>query len=235
MRLVLAAIVLTAAFPAWADGAGQCRGYGDLKDRPDLAMARIVGTAERVSFVRDAEGSNGCPNTTDACRDRAYLVPGNQVIAGVVSKGFTCVDYVGAKGDDRAGWVPSASVERQSAPPIDGADWIGTWTRTEATVTIKSAGGGRLKLSGDATYGALDPDRVKRGAINTGEFEADTMAGGANLAFDVADQRTLPVDKGDEGDSKMWTRRLGPYLLVDDNNACGGLNVTFRGIYMLKP
>ena len=198
-------------------------------------MARIVGTAERVPFVRDADGANGCPNATDACRDRAYLVPGNQVIAGVVRRGFICVDYIGAKGDDRAGWVPSANVERQSLPPIDGADWIGTWKRTEATITIRSAGGGRLKLSGDATFGEFDPDRVKRGAVNMGDFEANTVASGADLAFDVGDKETLPVDKGDETDCKVWMRRIGPYLLADDNNACGGMNVTFRGIYQLKP
>ena len=152
MRLAaIVAIALMAAVPAWGDELDACYGYGNLKEQPDLAIAKIVGTAGRVPFVRNPEGSNGCPNATDACRDRAYLVPGNQVIAGVVRRGFTCIDYVGAKGDDRAGWGPSANVERQSLAPIDGADWIGTWKRTEATVTIKSAGGGRLKLTGGAT------------------------------------------------------------------------------------
>ena len=235
MRLTLAVVTLLAGAPAWADEPGQCHGYGELKERPELAMARIVGTAGRVPFVRNLEGSNGCPNANDACRDRAYLVPGNQVIAGVARQGFTCIDYIGAKGSDRAGWVPSVNVERQPSPPIDGADWVGTWQRTEATITVKSAGGGRLKLSGDATHGTLDPERVKRGAINTGEFEADMAASGANLAFDVAEKKTLPVDKGDESDCKVWIRRLGAYLLVDDNGSCGGMGVTFRGIYQMKP
>ena len=77
-------------------------------------------------------------------------------------------------------------------------------------------------------------DRVKRGNVNIGQFEAKGTATGPEFAFDAAEKGTLPVDKGEDGDCKVWMRRLGPYLLVDDNNACGGFNVTFRGIYRRK-
>ena len=73
MRLALALVALTYAAPTWADESGQCHGYSDLKERPDLAMARVVGAVSRVPFVRNAEGSNGCPSANDSCRDRAYL------------------------------------------------------------------------------------------------------------------------------------------------------------------
>lgn len=46
---------------------------------------------------------------------------------------------------------------------------------------------------------------------------------------------TLPVDKGGEFDCQVWMPRLGPWLIVDDNTNCGGLNVTFRGVYRRKP
>ena len=68
----------------------------------------------------------------------------------------------------------------------------------------------------------LDPDRVKRGAVNSGDFDADMAADDAALTSDVAGKTTLPVDKGDEADCKVRMRRLGPDLLVDDSNACGG-------------
>ena len=231
MRLVLLLAALAAASPAWADPPDRCEGFGDLRSRPDLSVAQVVGEAPRVPFVRGADGANGCPNATDACRDRAYLVPGDQVIAGAVGRGFTCVNYVGAKGGDRAGWVSSANVRRQPTPAAEGAGWNGTWKRPEAVIEIKSAGGGRTRIEGSATFGAADPDRVRRGAVNTGEFEADVVASGAEVAFDVADKGTLAVDKGEEGDCKVWMRRLGPYLLVDDDGACGGMGVTFHGIY----
>ncbi|MGH6843688.1 MAG: hypothetical protein ACRECU_02990, partial [Methylocella sp.] len=84
------------------------------------------------------------------------------------------------------------------------------------------------------TYGSLDPDRVKRGAVNIGIIEGMTSPKGAALSFTMGEGATLPVDKGDEGDCKVWMRRLGPYLLVNDNNNCGGMNVSFSGVYTRK-
>jgi hypothetical protein len=30
-------------------------------------------------------------------------------------------------------------------------------------------------------------------------------------------------------------QRIGPWLLVNDNNNCGGFNVSFRGFYTRRP
>lgn len=236
MRFALAAgAVLLATGAGRAAEPMRCDGFGDLKDHPDLAIARVAGPAKRVYFLRNPDGRNGCPDASAACRDKAYLVLGNQVIAGPAGKDFTCVDYLGAKGSDRAGWVASSSLERLPPATVGDADWAGTWKQVEATIVVKPAGQGRLKLKGDATYGALDPDRVKRGAVNIGSFEADIAARGPTLAFDDTTKGTVPVEQGDESDCKVWMRRLGPYLLADDNNNCGGMNVTFRGVYTRKP
>jgi hypothetical protein len=41
------------------------------------------------------------------------------------------------------------------------------------------------------------------------------------------------VFRDDSGaDCDVTMRRRGPYLVVDDNRNCGGLNVTFEGIYV---
>lgn len=45
----------------------------------------------------------------------------------------------------------------------------------------------------------------------------------------------LPVQKGGAYDCTVGLRRLGPWLVVDDNLACGGMNVTFRGVYRRRP
>lgn len=51
------------------------------------------------------------------------------------------------------------------------------------------------------------------------------------LSFAMSEKGTLPLAKGGEFDCKVWMRRVGPWLVVDDNLACGGLNVSFRGVY----
>jgi hypothetical protein len=127
-------------------------------------------------------------------------------------------------------------VTHDPAPSSIGRDdWTGTWLREEATITVTAATrAGALSIHGDATYGAEDPERVKRGAVNVGAIEATMAPTGANLSFAMGDTATLPVDKGADTDCKVWMRRLGPYLLVDDNNQCGGMNVSFRGAYVRK-
>jgi hypothetical protein len=42
---------------------------------------------------------------------------------------------------------------------------------------------------------------------------------------------TLPYDQGEEVDCRVRMRRLGSFLLVEDNRRCGGINVSFSGIY----
>lgn len=221
---------------AWADDPGQCSGFGPLKDRPTLALARVGAASPRSYFIKDASSAKGCPGPSDACRDKSYLVPGDRVVAGAVQGAFTCVDYVGAGGSDRAGWIATADLKPEPAPPVAAADWLGRWHRDEADITIKPADGKRLLVHGDATFGAHDPGRVKRGGVNVGEIAGRVAPDGADLAFDMqSDAVTLPVEKGDEADCKVWMRRLGPYLIVSDDRNCGGMNVSFDGIYGRAP
>lgn len=234
LSATLVFVLLGLARCAWADE-GDCNGYNALSDGPEIALGRITDKAPRTYFVRGKSDVKSCPAATVACRAKAFLVPGDRIMIGATTGAFVCVDYVNAKGVDRAGWLPAAAVGRDNLPPVVLGDWIGEWTRDEANVKLKpGTRAGTIAVRGDATYGALDPDRVKRGAVNIGEIEGSIAAHGADLSFTMGANATLPVTKGDETDCKVWMRRLGPYLLVDDNNQCGGMNVTFRGIYMRK-
>ena len=90
-------------------------------------------------------------------------------------------------------------------------------------------------LDGDATWGAGDPDRVKRGGVNIGDFSATVALAGGHLAFLVGDEgKPLPYDAKRASDEMLCGLRLwrtGPYLVVADNLQCGGHNVTFTGVY----
>ncbi|PIK68814.1 hypothetical protein CS379_33000 [Methylobacterium frigidaeris] len=220
--------------PGMALGAeGDCFDYGALGAGSGPSLGTIKAGATRVPFVQGASGRKGCPGPDPACREKAFLVPGNTVILGGATPGFVCATYVGQKGAVRSGWLPDAAVTRTpaaSAPALK--DWTGTWTAPEQTLVIRPGkAAGTLSVKGDATYGALDPDRVRRGAVNMGNVEGETAPSGAALAFTMGDKGTLPFAAGDPADCRLRLTLLPPFLLAEDNNACGGMNVTFATVY----
>jgi hypothetical protein len=93
---------------------------------------------------------------------------------------------------------------------------------------------GEVKIKGEATYGLLDPARVARGAVNSGEIEGIVKPEGSSLAFTMGDDKTLPYTEGDDYACRVRMRLLGPFLVVVDNNNCGGMNVSFTGAYRRK-
>ncbi len=143
-----------------------CSGVA-FADAPDLVIGRIKADAGKVFFRKNGDRKSACPSAAPQCRDRAFLVPGDLVVLGARHGEFVCVDYDNGKGN-RPGWLPSSAIE---PAPLDNdpAAWLGAWKRVEADIAIEPAKDG-LKASGEATFGALDPERVKRGAVNLGSF-----------------------------------------------------------------
>jgi hypothetical protein len=234
IRGFTAAIMIIAACAARADDT-PCRDIPELSSNPSMTLGHIASGAARVHFVKDALAQAGCPNQSPACTERAYLVPGDRVMVTATHEAFACATYVNASGADRSGWLPADAVVPDKPEPVAPADWLGKWSRIEADIRVKAEKAGALRIEGDATYGALDPGRVKRGAVNAGSIEGEVTPAGDRLNFAMGDGVTLPADKGDPISCKVWMQRVGPWLVVNDNNNCGGFNVTFRGIYTRKP
>jgi hypothetical protein len=200
-----------------------CSG-ASFSDTPTLNVGRIKADAGKVNFRKNGDATNACPSTAPDCQEKAYLVPGDLVIAGVTKGDFVCVDYQTAKGS-RGGWLPASAIE--PAPAVtDPANWTGKWKRIEADISIENAGGG-LKAEGSATFGSLDPDRVKRGAVNLGEFAGPLRVKGGEATF--TDKDADPKDP--DASCRLRMVRAGEGLFVQDNLQCGGLNVSFSGLY----
>ncbi|SFU33273.1 hypothetical protein SAMN02799631_00183 [Methylobacterium sp. 174MFSha1.1] len=225
---------------AWFAGAGSalaaegdCYDYGSLGAGSGPSLGTIKPGEARVPFVQGASGRKGCPGADPACREKAFLVPGNTVILGGTVPGFVCATYVGQKGAVRAGWLPENAVAREPTPPAPAPkDWTGTWTAPEQTIRIRPGKtAGTLAVEGDATYGTLDPDRVRRGAVNMGSVAGEAAPSGHTLAFTMGDKGTLPFTAGAPTDCRLRLQLLSPFLLAEDNSACGGLNVTFANVY----
>jgi len=203
---------------------------------PTLA---IVKPGDRARFVKGGEQA-GCPSPGAACATRAFVVGGDAVVVSATAGEYACATFTapGRKAVSTSGFLPRAQLVAPSTEaPVDAPTaWAGTWwSGDEQTITIRPKPDGRLVIKGVATSGGHDPERVKRGAVNAGNLSAEVSITDGVAAFtDDGEGATKPFDlklPDDSGLCRVKLRRLGPYLVAADNLGCGGMNVTFTGVY----
>jgi hypothetical protein len=159
-----------------------------------------------------------CPSPKPKCKLKAYVVAGDVLVAYEVAGHYSRVEFVSAKGRSYIGWLEN---EGLLAVPASPAVWTGSWQATEHTIAITTTRkSGQFRASGDATWGAGDPDRVARGGVNMGQFAGN---------FVPAKDRATVEESGDSNGCRVKLRLLGPYLVTSDNLNCGGHNVSFSG------
>jgi hypothetical protein len=205
---------------------------------PEAAELYLPADGE-VHFYRNAEDAPGCP-AAEECRRRAYIVPGDIVAATEPENGFMCALYIGtdAKHTMTAGWVREDDMSWYADEEQTATQLLGRWQYGEFhELTIEPGSrAGELVISGEALFGADDPERVAMGGINVGTLEDVTIeAETEDIAFTVDwDGVVGPYDP----DGEFCAIRIflkGPYLAVVDNGRCGGQNVTFGGLYSASP
>ncbi len=228
------AVTLTAGLgllgPAAAEEpAGHCPGAAFVDT---IGVGRVTKAQRRVNFVRGVHDDKQCPSAAPACRDKPYLMAGDVVLTTKRFGDFVCADYVNARGIETIGWLPAVALETLVQGPLSAAAWAGTWRRIEAEIGIKPAAGGTLVVKGSATYGAADPERVSSGRVNMGELDGRATPQGDTLFF--ADQPAASFERAGDNGCAVQMRRIAQYLIVEDNNNCGGMNVSFSGIYVKR-
>ncbi len=200
----------------------------------------VASGADRVPFVKGSDRAANCPDMSAACAAKAFVVAGNPVIVTGQDGDFSCATFTGTapRTTSTSGWLPQARLKDAApADPINAATaWAGAWrSGDEKQITIRSESGNRIAIQGDATFGGDDPGRVQRGAVNSGQISATVPVANSTAAFAMDDDgSTKPFDvklpnAGDVCRVKLW--RLGSYLVAADNVRCGGMNVTFTGVY----
>jgi hypothetical protein len=211
--------------------ANEIAGLGDLPPNFAPRLAKIAA-AGRVHFVKEGEG---CPAAAPACADGAYLVAGDDVVVLATKADYADAVFTGGAPRFRStrGWLPQSALTLQPAPAPTVAAWVGEWHNGTNDIAIKPATGGRLDISGTATWGGDDPVRRAAGGVNVGEFDTSLLPTGSVVTFSPSgdgDPATLdpPLD-GDDCVLRLWL--LGPYLLAADNGRCGGMNVSFSNLY----
>ncbi len=225
--LLLAQAGLTPARAQTPDG--HCTGAAF----PDqLGIARVAHSAAKVNFVRGAHSGPTCPSLTEACRDRPFLMAGDVVLTSDKQGDFVCATFVNTRAIETIGWLPAAALENVPVTPPPLAQWHGSWRRIEAQIRIKPAAGGALSIEGTAAWGSHDPDRVARGSVRVGEISATTKPAGDAVFF--SDEPAPSFEKVPESVCAVRMRRIAQYLVVEDNTSCGGMNVSFSGIYVRR-
>jgi hypothetical protein len=220
------------AGPAWAE----CRNpAGDAASSAgdEAVAAAVVGGNPKVFFVQDSLVVPGCPNNSAGCRAKAYLMNGDVVLVTNTQGAYRCATFTSGRGVSTTDWLPAASVAPLAPQAIRLDDWAGQWVIGEQQITITRAGG-QLSLKGVATYGASDPERVRRGAVNVGDFDVSVAPQSGHVAFTISGDATLPYDQGEASDCRVRLSLIGPYLVAKDNDNCGGHNVSFTGVYRRK-
>jgi len=219
----LAAVLAGSAMAANAaraadDESKWCRNGLFPSQQQDIGLARTVG-ASRIYFYNDAGTTDGCPRVDKSCRDRSYLITGQEVLVSKRVPGFACA-YYPSKNGGSAGWIEEDRLAREAGrpdphPPLSA--WRGKWISDPNSISL-SVSKGKLVGSGQAYYRTAETE-------NDGEFDGTAAPQGNHVVFAAG---------SGQDDCRVSMVLVGPYLVVDDNNACGGMNVTFRGVYRRK-
>jgi len=195
-------------------------GWGDINLRN--AQAAVV-TPAKQHFVKHADASNHCPSDSKECQAKAYLIRGDVVLTGTREGNYVCTGYVTARGDMLLEWLPAASLEAAPADQQKPDDWTGKWRVFDNGITIAPQGDA-LAVDGDATWRMGDN-------VHIGELHGVVKPENGQIAFAMANDKTVPYTQGSPDECAVKMIRRGPYLVVEDNYKCGGLNVSFTGFY----
>jgi hypothetical protein len=215
--------LLIFAFPAFAQLEGNpenwCRNGFFPRESLEYKLASVKGGKnEKVYFYGD---DRDCPNDKN-CRLKSYVIPNDEVIVSRNFGGWACSWYQPKKGVETVGWIALDKLEFKETNPNPAAgDWLGRWNYAGNQIEIgKSKTAGLLAITGSAFWHGLGDN------VNVGELDNESKPAGNQLK--------IGENETGEYECKVTMRLLGKYLVVADNLQCGGLNVSFSGVYQKK-
>lgn len=223
MIIIFSGLIFTAEIAAQLEGNPEnfCRNGFFPRDSKTYQIAKIKGKPkEKVYFYGDER--EDCPQNKN-CRLKSYVVPNDEVIVSRTFGDFACVWFQPEKGSETVGWIYSKNLSYlPKAGNLKVNDWIGHWYFYDNTIEISvSKKRGFLGISGNAVWKGSGDN------VHIGEIDEDEAAPNGNI-LEIGKNET------DEFACKVSMQLLGKYLLVSDNLNCGGVNVTFSGIYRNK-
>lgn len=196
-----------------------CRNGAFPRESEEYKLAKVKGKkGERVYFFGD---DDNCPNGKN-CRQKSYLIPNDEVIVSRTFGKWACGWFQPKKGSETVGWIAVENLEFVKTDKIpEMKDWIGDWSYYDNSISIKPAKKARFfDVKGNAFWKGLGDN------VHVGELDSTLKPDG----------NVLQVGEGDEDEyaCKVTMRLVGKYLIASDNLNCGGVNVSFSGVYLKK-
>jgi hypothetical protein len=200
-----------------------------------VALARVVSKDARLHFIASkSERMPACPSAESACTLKAYVVPGDEVLVDATEAPYLCAFFKSQTGRETRGWLPRAALQIAPSEGAPARQWAGKWQRDREAQIVIASHSDEVEVSGDALWGSYDRQRVRRGAVHVGELSGNGRPRGQTLAIGYdPDKSGFPPGKDlPPEDCAAKLELYGRYLVVEDNLGCGGLNVSFTGIYV---
>jgi hypothetical protein len=143
-------------------------------------------------------------------------MPGDRLIVSKTFERWACSWYQPARGDETVGWLPVDSLAIAKSREAAASQWLGTWKFHDDTLRVTPGPrAGSLSADGDAYWPSR---RSAYPSVHTGNFEAAA----------TPTRNTLVLQ---DGGCAVRLSLVGELLVASDNHECGGMNVTFDGVY----
>ncbi len=210
-------IPLWAVLPGLAHGAVgvECRG-GDFTEQAGSYRLASVVHAPRA-YLR--EGPSLCDVSGPVCGGPPYVVPGDVVVTGLMAGQYVCALFH-SKTTESAGFLLRSELSfKPVVAAMPHSAWIGTWRNGDDEITLRAAGAA-LAVTGYAFWPSAAPSEYQP-SPHVGE-----VSGTARPVSNTVIFAGKSVD-----DCRVSLTLLPPYLLARDNRQCGGMNVSFTGVY----
>lgn len=228
--------ILFSPTAAWA--AVDCTSYIDT--RKDIVWYPVKEGIEKLHFLAPTSADRpNCPGA-DGCELPAFLVGGDQVIVTTTAyepvhkRSLICGVYISPKGVRTFGWLDKSGFYGGGniMNPIDNPKIFGDWfDGGGGEITIRSGQDDHILIDGNVTLG---PPSYRSGTISGSAFIGGVgdVAGYSASHYNGSSPaiRNEPADGG----CRVRFRFTGYYLLVDDNDICGGQGVSFDNVYVKK-
>jgi hypothetical protein len=187
------------------------------QERPQKACAfdGFSADGKLAEVTRSTAGYYGCGSRIDCLP--AKLAAGDVVAPYHTDGDWTCA-YLQQRGGAGPGWVKTRDIRILPADPVpEPSAWAGTWANSRDRIRI-AASNGKLHLTGEAEWHGAG------GVVHTGDFEGDASPHGNHLHYVEAGPDSCTID----------LTLIGHYLVANDNERCGGMNVRFWGVWKRK-
>lgn len=216
----------------FGDQAPDCVSFQATADGTPKVATVNPGQGQRLHFIANATQKDACPSLDTSCQRPGYLVSGDVVVVESSTAEIACVHFVSADGRMTSGLVAAAAlnVKGMTEATLNNADGFGTWKTPGAAITFRPGSEDFILVEGDASLG---PPGYHTGTIAGPVYLSDNdTIGGYSESRYAGDRPPADVKADDEPGCLVRFRLLGrEFLVVDDNDRCGGQGVSFTGLY----